>query len=364
MAEYDRHYDTAVIGAGPAGAVFAAALGRLRPDLRILVIDGQTEENKKVCGGLLAPDAQRVLAEMGLTLPNAVLADPQIFAVDTNDLVSGQRCVYQRHYLNMDRYAFDRWLVSMIPDHITVLSGRCERLERTGGIFTLRVNGAVFTAATIVGADGAHSTVRRTFIGQMPKQYAAIQERYPDRGQQVPSYACIFDPQTSDSCSWTICKDGYLIFGGAFDKHGCHGAFAAQKRRLEEHLGCSLGEPQMREACLVTSPRRWSDICCGIPGVYLIGEAGGFLSASSFEGISSAMLCGKYLAQAFAEGTSKEDILRRYKRLTCPLRLKLWTKTWKRAVLCAPVLRYLIMKSGVQSVSVTQGWEELLHEAE
>ena len=81
-------FDAAVIGAGPAGAVFAAALAERCPQKRILLIDGQTETRKKPCGGLLAPDAQKVLASLGLTLPNAVLADPQIFAVDTLDLTA------------------------------------------------------------------------------------------------------------------------------------------------------------------------------------------------------------------------------------------------------------------------------------
>ena len=347
-------YDVAVVGAGSAGAVFASLLGHMRPDLRILVIDGQTEEHKKVCGGLLAPDAQRVLAEMGLTLPNSVLADPQIFAVDTADLVSGQRRVYQRHYLNMDRYAFDRWLVSMIPEQVTVIGARCDRLSRKDGGFSLTVNGTEYFAKTLVGADGANSAVRKAFIGRMPKQYTAIQEWYPDRGQNVPAYSCIFDRETSDSCSWTIRKDGYLIFGGAFPKQGCKDAFDDQKAHLEMMLGCQFGKAVKREACLVTSPRKWNDIVCGIPGVYLIGEAGGFISASSFEGISSAMLCGQYLADAFAHGSTDYDILRRYKRKSFALRVKLWAKTRKRAVLCSPFLRYMIMKSGVQSIRVME----------
>lgn len=350
----ERCYDVAVIGAGPAGAVFASLLGHMRTDLRILVIDGQTERRNKVCGGLLAPDAQRVLAEMGLTLPNSVLADPQIFAVDTNDLVSKQRRIYQRHYLNMDRYAFDRWLVSMIPDHVTVICGRCERLKHTSDGYVLFVNGNAYKAQKLVGADGAHSLVRRTFVGHMPKQYTAIQEWYPDLGQHVPAYSCIFDPQTSDSCSWTIRKDGFLIFGGAYEKHNCKIAFEQQKMRLEGTLNCRLGNAVRREACLLSAPRRWSDIICGIPGVYLIGEAGGFISASSFEGISSAMLCGQYLADAFAHGTSDDNILRRYKRNTFGLRVKLWAKMVKRAVLCSPFLRYIIMKSGLQSIRVME----------
>ena len=357
MAECDRHYDIAVIGAGPAGAVFASRLGKMRPDLRILVIDGQTEENQKVCGGLLAPDAQKVLASFGLTLPNNVLADPQIFAVDTQDLTSGIRRLYQRHYLNMNRYAFDRWLVSMIGEHVTVIRGRCSHIKRENNIFALTIDGREYRASSVVGADGANSIVRRTFFRRKPTQYTAIQEWYPDPGADAPSYSCLFDAVTSDSCSWTIRKDGYLIFGGAFAKHGCHNAFAAQKRRLEERLGCSFGEPYRREACLVTSPRHFRDFLCGIPGVYLIGEAGGFISASSFEGISSAMLCGKYLAQAFAKGTSQADILRRYRRLTQMLRLKLWSKTFKRAILCSPLLRYFIMKSGIQSMTRSDVYE-------
>ncbi|MBE6657264.1 MAG: FAD-binding protein [Ruminococcaceae bacterium] len=345
-----RRFDVAVIGAGPAGAIFASELAKLRPELTMLVIDGQSEQNKKVCGGLLAPDAQKVLASFDLTLPNAILADPQIFAVDTLDLSSGQRQVYQRHYLNMNRYLFDRWLTARIPSHVTVLSAHCDDIREEDGGYTVTVGGTVYRADSIVGADGANSTVRKTLIGAAPKQYTAIQEWYRMNSAELPHYSCIFDRTTSDSCSWTICKDGYWIFGGAFEKHGCRDAFAAQKLHLQQTLGCTFGEPIRREACLLTSPRHWRDFLCGRPGVYLIGEAGGFISASSFEGISAAMLCGRYLAQAFAAGRIKSDIWRRYCRLTFPLRLKLWSKTVKRALLCSPFFRYWIMKSGLQSI--------------
>ena len=79
-------YDVAVIGAGPAGAVFAAELAAADPARKILLIDGIGQGKGKVCGGLLAPDAQKVLPKLNLTLPNSVLADPQIFSVETVDL--------------------------------------------------------------------------------------------------------------------------------------------------------------------------------------------------------------------------------------------------------------------------------------
>ena len=344
-------YDAAIVGAGPAGAVFAGELARLRPELHILLIDGQTADRTKPCGGLLAPDAQKVLAESGLTLPKRILADPQIFAVETIDLCSGLTRTYQRHYLNMDRYAFDRWLLSLIPERVEVVGSRCEDIAETNDGFTLRLADRTVTADCVIGADGGGSLVRRKLIGLMPKQYISIQEWYTDRGQCVPPYACIFDAETSDSCSWTIRKDGFLIYGGAFDKRGCRAAFARQKARLEDVLGTHLGEPVKREACLVTSPRRLNDFCCGKPGVYLLGEAAGFISASSFEGISSAITSGKLLAEAFASGKTPAQILRIYRKKTESLRRKLYAKTFKRQLLCSPAARTAIMASGIQSLT-------------
>lgn len=351
----NKHFDIAIVGAGPAGSIFAREIVSRCPAMSVLLIDAQSEENKKCCGGLLAPDAQKVLAQFDLTLPKSILSDPQIFAVETIDLDS--RCVryYQRHYLNMDRYGFDKWLLSLIPDSITVYSASCNSIHEENGAYTLNVThasgeGESVFASAVVGADGGGSVVRRQLIGGMPKQYVSIQEWYEHKGQKLPYYSCIFDKETSDSCSWTIHKDGYVIFGGAFEKQGCKEAFERQKARLEKFIKTSFGEPVKKEACLVTSPRKMSDFCCGKGSVYLLGEAAGFISSSSFEGISGAMLSAKLLAEAFEKGKDHRAVLRIYRKKTHSLRLKLFTKTFKRFVLCSPPLRRIIMKSGIQSI--------------
>lgn len=339
-------YDVAVVGAGPAGSVFARELALARPEMKIALIDGQTGQRAKVCGGLLAPDAQKLLARFDMTLPTEILADPQIFAVKTIDLVSRRVRYYQRHYLNMDRRAFDAWLLSLAQGS-DIVRGRCTKIEKNGDGFSLAIGDTTISARVIVGADGASSIVRSTFFRPMKKRYTAIQEWYENGGQKTPYYSCIFDSETSDSCSWTIHKDGYVIFGGAFDSRGARESFDKQKARLEDFLGERFGEPIKREACLVSSPRAPRDMITGENGVFLIGEAAGFISSSSFEGISSAIMSAKLLADVFAEG---ENVEKRYKRATRLLRAKLYLKTLKRAFLCSPCLRALIMKSGITAI--------------
>ena len=347
-------YDIAVVGAGPAGAIFVKEIASARPELKIVLIDGQSPDTAKPCGGLLAPDAQKLLARFDLVLPKSVLEDPQIFAVETIDIDQKLVRYYQRHYLNMDRYAFDRWLISLVPQCVDIRKGRCREIKKENSFYSVFIRHGdteeQVRAKALVGADGGGSVVRRTFFSPMRVQYVAIQQWFENRGKKLPYYSCIFDAKTSDSCSWTIHKENYIIFGGAFERQGYRRAFDAQKARLETFLGSSFGEAVKTEACLVSSPRTMKDFCTGKEDVFLLGEAAGFISASSFEGLSSAMYSGKILADALTEGKSYKESQRLYQRNTLTLRLKLRIKSFKRALLCSPLTRGIIMRSRIRSI--------------
>jgi flavin-dependent dehydrogenase len=257
----------------------------------------------------------------------------------------------------MDRAKFDRFLLSLTDGKAELVYGRCVGVKRCDSGFEVKVNMGgeykKFDSRLLVGADGASSIVRSSLYPERKiYRYVSIQEWYADQGGLLPDYSCIYDEKTSDSCSWTIRKDGFYIFGGAFPKKGCRDAFAAQKSRLEDFLGSSFGEPVKREACLVCSPRGDREVFAGENGAYLVGEAAGFISASSFEGISSALTSGAALAEAIAEADGIEEITALYKRKIGKLRLKILTKIPKMKILCTPALRKLIMKSGVTAEKI------------
>ncbi len=351
------YYDVIVIGAGPAGTAFCRQIAS--GNLKVLLIDGQTPARKKPCGGLLAPDAQKLFAHFDFTLPKDVLADPQIFSVKTIDLAAGRVRYYRRYYLNMNRYAFDKFLLSLVPESVEKVSGRCTSVTRENGLFSLSVcledgSRRSFEAGRVVGADGAASLVRRTFFKAPIQQYVAIQQWFPRQGGGNPFYSCIFDPKTSESCSWMMYKDEYVIFGGCFTPENCRRSFEEQKKRLEDFLGCNFPEPVKTEACLADRPRRPRDFALGKDGAYLIGEAAGFISASSFEGISSAIISGNRLADAMLPGGKERDVLCRYRGGTRSLRAKLLVKTFKRWFMYTPPVRGLIMRLGLASIKVEE----------
>jgi flavin-dependent dehydrogenase len=365
-------FDFAVIGLGPAGATAARLLGSR---YSVLAIDKKPQQTgsgegeaspgfRKPCGGLLAPDAQRAIAALGLTLPKELLVDPQIFCVHTSDLQSNLVRWYQRLYLNLDRDKFDHWLISLIGNGKTssvelirdaVFLGAEANKERG---FTLRYSsgGTEKTAQArhLIGADGAASALRREFFPRFKiRSYTAIQEWF-DAETSLPLYSCFFDNSITDSYCWGIFKDGLFVLGGAFPHKHALKAFETLKEKIPAVL--PPGPGLYRESCQVLRPLPFQ-FCTGrdFPGgsVFFIGEAAGFISPSSLEGISYALDSASVLADMFLKSPKeKSRPASAYAGAALSIKLKIFLKNCKSPFMYNRLLRGLVMKSGITSIKI------------
>ncbi len=353
------HYDITIIGAGPAGATLARLLqGRYR----ILLVDKRPLDKDpdkliKNCGGLIAPDAQKALAGFGLSIPKDVLVSPQMFSVHTIDFDNGLSRDYQRHYINVDRERYDRWLVSLVDERVEQMFGVRFReavpLDTAGYSVALFREGKTLEITTdiLIGADGANSRVKKALLPSQkykPKRYISIQEWFPNT-TGLNQYVAMFDSEVSDFYSWIIPKDGEVIFGSAIEEgQDIHRLHALQKQKLGTY-GYDLNTPSRREGCYLLRPMGGRDVTLGEGQVALVGEAAGLISPTSAEGISHAMRSAEALGRAIAE--DKEQYMARYVRYIKPLRRTITYKMLKYPAMYHRYLRRMIFKSGIGAIS-------------
>lgn len=324
-------YDVAIIGAGPAGATLARLIGRKR---RVLLVDKRPPAGaegavacQKCCGGLLAPDAQKMLSRLGLGLPKSVLVEPQLFVVRAIDIPRQTERYYQRFYINMDRREFDHWLVSMVPPDVDVHFGcrfKSYKADSDGFEITLLHDGNVVAerARILVAADGASSRVRQQAMpgGPAPTAYFAIQE-WVEADASFPYFSAIFDPEITDYYCWTIPKGGQLVVGAALHpKDETSEKFDLLKEKLKGY-GFQLGANVRREGTFLLRPTKRQQLSTGAKGIAFLGEAGGWISPSSAEGLSYAFRSALALAEALEEKST--DFEGRYCRKMRSLRWNL-----------------------------------------
>jgi len=353
-------YDVAIIGAGPAGATLA----RLIADrYKVLLIEKRRLPDRsenfsaiKCCGGLLAPDAQMMLSKLGLGLPRSILEDPQLFVVKSIDIPQRLERYYQRHYINMNRKKFDSWLLSLIPANVDIRTGcRLQSYAAQNNGFKLSLGHRKKTfaekAKILIGADGAQSKIRRQAAARhpFPQKYVAIQE-WVERKNDFPYFTSIFDHNITDYYCWTIPKGNYLLIGAALPyKKQTAEKFARLKATLSRY-GVPFGKTIFKEGTLILRPLKQNQLFVGKQGIAMLGEAAGWISPSSAEGISYAFRSALMLADALH--SSPDGFEKRYHEKTAKLRKNIFLKNLKSSVIFNPLLRKWIMNIGIQSIRI------------
>ncbi len=328
-----NNYDVIILGAGPAGSMLLRLIEKR--GLRVCVVDKRNldcpasmAKKIKSCGGMVAPDAQKFLRRQGLCLPNEILDAVQPKYVRTYDAKFSFSRNYKRNYINVCREGFDRFLLKGL-DADFYFDFEVNKIEKKEGFFVIN---DMLKAPILVGADGAGSKVRRVFYPQASIPcYVSIQDVIKE--QKSLEYECFFDEKTSDYYGWSIPKKGKTLVGFAVEQKDAIKKFEAFKSEN------GFGKRCAREGAFILRPGFLHQVLCE-EGLFLIGEAGGYISPSSAEGFSYAFRSAKILADSNFE-------VKKFKQKMKLIQFDIFYKNLKAILMYTPFLRRLIMRLSI-----------------
>ena len=296
------HYDVAVVGAGPAGALAAYELAKA--GLSCVILEKESLPRYKVCGGGLIYKARKAL---GIDISAAIereltVTEIALFGSDKTYRTPPQ----EKPMVTMVmRDSFDQILIKAACEQgAELLEAFALKALQVNGedVNLIDASGRKVSAKMVVGADGANSTVGR--LGGW-SHFQAV----------APALECELTVSDADMMRFSgtarfdldIPKDGY---GWVFPK-GQHlsigvGRFFNKERiNLHEtldtylaHLGLQAYADKIVHGFVIPLHPRKEGAMLG--RLFLVGDAAGFADPVLGEGLSSAILSGIAAGKAIA----------------------------------------------------------------
>ena len=333
--------DVVIVGAGPAGSTCARLLAD--KGCSVLLLDRASFPRNKLCGGWVNRKAFQDFPELakvrGKPSSRTRLVEEPFRGLVFLSSDLGQQAVYRSRSIagyTVLRRQFDHRLVQLAAertDHVRVRQRQDVVAVEIGeqGVVVTTSRGRCFKGRILVGADGVHSTVAR-LVG--------LSEGWPPERQIV----CLAKEKSIDPRTLTrlhgkqrrlyvsVAYRGITGYAWAFPKRrtismgvGCRADKAEGLGAVFDcwvndlkHAdllpgGCAVGRPQ--EAIIPAGGAIDYEGHVGKRTV-LIGDAGGFVSAATGEGIYPGMLSARTAAECIScalESPHPQDALLEFK---------------------------------------------------
>jgi len=303
------HYDVAVIGGGPSGAVAAAELAKAGHST---VLIERNLANVKPCGGAIPlglieefaiPDelVEKKLSRMSVRSPRGRTISMSM----PNGYVGMVR-----------RERFDRYLrEKAVRAGADLVEALVKKIDRSSDRFTIHLSKDLppIEASYIIGADGANSKTADE-LGFPPNdlKVIAMQQRFHYCDELKPYEELVeiwFDGEVSpDFYGWIFPKTDHIAIGTGTEEHR-HNIRQLQQRFVEK-IGIRE-KPYLDEAAKIPmKPRRSFTQERAI----LVGDAAGLVTPANGEGIFFAMRSGKLGATAMIEQIRNKTPLAEYEK--------------------------------------------------
>lgn len=300
-------FDTAVIGAGPAGC--SAALGLAQIGYAVVLLEKAALPRYKTCGGgvlqrafkLLPPEAEAVVERSFNSVALHFLDSDLSFVA-----ARPQPLVHMTMRADLDgllaREAQKAGVQLMESCSVQRVNAQADRVE----IISDR---GMFQAKFVIAADGVHSVTAKTAgWPELPLLAPALEYEIDLAAEDFAPFGRMprFDFNAIDAgYAWVFPKRAHLSVGILSTRRVCPDL----QRRLADYLkrvGLTRIQKTEKHGWLIPLAPRRGPLARG--RVLLVGDAAGLVDPVTAEGISHAIQSGQLAAAALAE--SRLDVAR------------------------------------------------------
>jgi flavin-dependent dehydrogenase len=310
--------DVAVVGAGPAGA--SAALIAAQARRRVVVFDRARFPRDKPCGEGLMPPGPRILAELGLRDAMVDLGAPRIDGVVIAAAgEKGERSAFPggETGLGVRRLRFDSVLSSRLDQHPLIDYHQGVTVERVAPGEVPRVVTSVgeVRARAVAVADGLRSNLRRqlgwTRGPRPPHRYGIV--GHWRGGFATDPWIRLTIHAGFESYRAPVGPDEHLV--ALLCGHDRMSSFATgladQYRALVLTSHPDLEQAELGPDVSAIGPFRHRASTVARDGIFLVGDASGFVDPITGEGLASGLEQARAFSQALAHPHPESE----YRRL-------------------------------------------------
>ncbi|MFQ6032654.1 MAG: NAD(P)/FAD-dependent oxidoreductase [Candidatus Zixiibacteriota bacterium] len=313
-------FDAVIVGSGPCGASTAKRI--VDSGANVLIIEKATLPRFKMCGGMLAPEAQNLTIEYFGEIPDSVCCSPKsitgfkVFYPEADPLEFPLGMLGpEGEVLNISRERYDYWLAessgAKLKDNCTFISYSDDPDGTVSISIRDKDKDRKIKAKYLVGADGADSDVRKALSPDLRSKIRWLtlyEEWYKGR--------CDLD--SNWYYGWVISQeeghfgglgfhDGLIqVVVGSRKGPDVRNVFQRFRDTIEYKHGLQVDQIVRTAGCIQNNMGPSGLFVFGRGNVLLAGEAAGLLAIAS-EGITPALWSGNIAGGAILD-SMKENV--------------------------------------------------------
>lgn len=273
-------YDVVIVGAGPAG--LSCAIELQKSEMTVLLLEKNKEIGPKICAGGLTTKIE----SLNIPLGTAEILFSEVIASSKEESVKISNGSIP-FVGTIDRGKLGNFLVSKLSRKVTIKTGNT--VSEIGDNFVI-VEGKKISFKYLVGADGSNSLVRKSLGLKNNKFLMAIQYFIP---KSLESMEYHVDTNLFGSgYSWIFPHKGYTSVGCCQDTR----SFRPSTLQKAFHQWLADKQIDTQDSKLQGWTINFNYQGFEFGNKFLVGDAGGFASGLTGEGIYFGLVSGRDVA--------------------------------------------------------------------